>query len=247
MTIAIIIVAAISLHIRRVSWHTPQEQALTAAIAFQGAAAILMLPWTCTHVGPLLHQWTGVANLEDLIAHICYVIAGALVVMNSLDIQYEAEDLQRRFRQCVELPCVAVITLMVFLHLNGRGARTQVDDYFTITSGPYMATYWLLVCGILIYALSYAILMYSAVRQEPGFKWLVTGYVIAASFGILAGLIKVVVAILPVEDSIAAPHVRILAGICAAGFAICSAVEWWRYTRAMSKRTGELSANYRFS
>lgn len=238
MSIAILAVVALSLYIRRFTWQSPQEQAITLAIALQGAAAILMLPWTSKHVGQPIYALTGVANLEDLAAHICYVIAGALIVMNSLDIHYEPEELQQRFRQHVELPCVGVISILVFLHLQGRGSKIQADDYFNLTSDPY---YWIIVCGILIYALGYAICMYTAVRQEPGFKWLVAGYVISASVGVLACLLKVIVAILPVEDRVATPYLRILVVFFAAGFSLCSGIEWWRYQRAMSRRDGQLA------
>lgn len=244
MSIAIVIAlaaVAASLYIRRITWHSPQEQAINLSITLQGVAAGLMLPWASRHIGQPLYELTGVANLDDLSAHICYITAGCMILLNSFDIHYEAQEVRRLFKQRAELPCTIVITLLVYTHLNGRGGRTQVDDFFNITSGPHLAAYWVILCATLIYTLTYATRLYYSIRDEPGFGWLVTGYTISAGFGILACITKIVVALLPVADCTATPYLRVFAAIFATGFATCSAVEWWRYQSVMSRRTGELA------
>lgn len=239
---------AIALWIRRLTWRsniiTPagiipdlSERAITLNVALQGVAVILMLPLTGHTIGHWLYKLTGEANLTNLIAHDCYIVAASMILMTGLDLQIEGAELRRKFRQRVEYPCTAVIPILTALFLKSSASDHPVDNFFAAQSDIYLTAYWILLCGVLAYSLLYAVFIFtSAVPQlrTTGYKVLVTAYTLSSSCGLIATSYKVVGATVG-TDAATAPFVWLFATLCGTGFAVATGTAWHLYQHAMAK------------
>ena len=102
-----------SLWIRRVTWTCRWEVAATLNIALQGGAILLMSPLASETVGKALHSVTGMWNLEDFVGHDMYIVAASAIVYNAVGRLQDDHQMQRAFRQYVELPATLCIPLLL--------------------------------------------------------------------------------------------------------------------------------------
>ena len=145
-----------SLWIRRVTWSCSLGVRRHLNIALQGGAVLLMSPWASETLGVALHALTGKWNLEDYIGHDLYIVAASAVVYNALGRLQDDHSLQRSFKQYVEYPATLCIPLLLVTFSLGNGAKIFKPDFFEVPTDFWLAIYWLLLCGTLIYLLGYA-------------------------------------------------------------------------------------------
>ena len=216
-----------SLWIRRVTWNCRWEVAATLNIALQGAAILLMSPLASETVGRGLHTLTGKWNLEDYIGHDCYVVAASAIVYNALGRLQDDTALRSAFKQYVERPATLCIPLMLATFSLGNGAAVYRPDFFDVPTDFWLSTYWLLLCGMLIYLLGYGSRALLVLRRDPRSRRIANVYLVASAAGIVACAIRIVTAyVAPLQAVEGGTLVWFFACSCGAGFALASAHSW---------------------
>jgi hypothetical protein len=216
-----------SLWIRRVTWSSRWEVAATLNIALQGLAVLLMSPWASESLGHWLHAVTGMWNLEDYIGHDAYIVAASAVVYNALGRLADDHVMQKTFKMYVERPATLCIPLLLAAFSLGNGARIYKPDFFDVPTDFWLAFYWLLLCGTLIYLLCYGGRALLILRQDPRSRKIANIYLVASASGILACIVRITTAFVPSLQPVeGGTLVWIFACGCGAGFAITSAQSW---------------------
>ncbi|HYR14917.1 MAG TPA: hypothetical protein VEQ67_11955, partial [Mycobacterium sp.] len=191
-----------SLWIRRVTWSSRWEVAATLNIALQGLAVLLMSPWASETLGHWLHAMTGMWNLEDYIGHDAYIVAASAVVYNALGRLADDHAMQRTFKAYVERPATLCIPLLLATFSVGNGARIYKPDFFEVPTDFWLALYWTMLCGMLIYLLSYGARALLILRQDPRSRKIANIYLVASASGILACVVRITTAWVPSLQSI---------------------------------------------
>lgn len=224
-----------SLWIRRVTWSCRWEVAATLNIALQGVAVLLMSPFASDTLGPWLFSLTGKWNLEDYIGHDCYIVAASAVVYNALGRLERDHALQQRFRRHIELPATLCIPLLLAAFWFGNGSSTFNRDFFDVPTDFWLNTYWLLLCGMLIYLLGYGARALLILRTDPRSRRIANVYLFASVMGILACVVRITTALVPQLQTVqGSTLVWVFACACGAGFALTSAYSWRIKTRWFS-------------
>jgi hypothetical protein len=227
-----------SLWIRRVTWTCRWEVAATLNIALQGAAVLLMSPFASETIGPALHTFTGKWNLEDYIAHDCYVVAASAVVYNAIGRLADDNKMQLVFKRHVEFPATLCIPVLLATYWIGNGAEIYRRDFFDVPTDFWLNTYWLLLCGILIYLLAYGSRALLILRKDPRSRLIATWYLSASACGIVACAIRIFTAyVTPIQAPEGGTLVWFFACTCGAGFALASAHSWRIKTKWFTRAT----------
>ena len=212
-----------SLWIRRVTWSSRWEVAATLNIALQGLAVLLISPLASETIGVGLHALTGKWNLEDFIGHDAYIVAASAVVYNALGRLQDDHHLQTSFKQYVELPATLCIPLLLVTFSLGNGAPIYRADFFQVPTDFWLNTYWLLLCGTLIYLLGYGARALLVLRRDPRSRKIANIYLVssaAASSPAPPGPTAFIPQLQAIEGT---TLVWVFACMCGAGFAITSA------------------------
>src|SRR5882757_2192528 len=203
-----------SLWIRRVTWSCRWEVAATLNIALQGVAVLLISPWASETLGHWLHALTGMWNLEDYIGHDAYIVAASAVVYNALG-------------RLTDDPAMLCIPLLLATFSLGNGAKIYKPDFFDVPTDFWLALYWTLLCGMLIYLLGYGGRALLILRKDPRSRKIANIYLVASASGILACTVRIITAYVPALQNIeGGTLVWIFACGCGAGFALTSAHSW---------------------
>jgi len=225
-----------SLWIRRVTWSCRWEVAATLNIALQGIAVLLISPWASETIGHWLHALTGMWNLEDYIGHDAYIVAASAVIYNALGRLTDDHAMQKSFKLYVERPATICIPLLLATFSLGNGARIYKPDFFEVPTDFWLNTYWLLLCGTLIYLLVYGARALLVLRHDPRSRMIANVYLVASASGILACTVRIVTAyVTPLQTVEGGTLVWIFACGCGAGFAITSAQSWRMKTKWFTK------------
>jgi len=225
-----------SLWIRRVTWSCRWEVAATLNIALQGLAVLLMSPIASATLGHWLHALTGKWNLEDYIGHDCYIVAASAIVYNALGRLQDDHHMQRSFKQWVERPATLCIPLLLATFTLGNGARIYKPDFFEVPTDFWLALYWTLLCGMLVYLLGYGARALLILRKDPRSRKIANVYLVASASGILACIVRMVTAWVPDLQTIeGGTLVWFFACMCGAGFALASAHSWRIKTKWFSR------------
>jgi len=235
ITITLLCVAW-SLWIRRLTWSCRWEVAATLNIALQGATVFLMSPLASETIGHWLHSLTGLWNLEDYIGHDMYVVAASAIVYNSLGRLQDDHAMQVTFKQYVERPATLCIPLLLATFSLGNGARIYAPDFFEVPTDAWLSTYWILLCGTLIYLLVYGSRALLILRRDPRSRLVANIYLAASVCGILACTVRIVTALVPALQAVeGGTLVWVFACLCGTGFALTSAHSWRVKTKWFSK------------
>jgi hypothetical protein len=232
MTVAVLIAITVgcmawSLWIRRVTWSCRWEVAATLNIALQLAAVVLMSPPASETLGHLLYNLTGKWNLEDYIGHDCYIVAASAIVYNTLGRLQDDHAMQTSFKQYVERPATLCIPLLLATFSLGNGAAIYRPDFFEVPTDFWLATYWLLLCSMLIYLLGYGSRALLVLRKDPRSRRIANIYLAASGSGIAACVVRITTAYLPGLQNIeGGTLVWVFACGCGAGDALASAHSW---------------------
>ncbi|WP_319454175.1 MULTISPECIES: hypothetical protein [unclassified Mycobacterium] len=241
MTITVLIAITLlciawSLWIRRVTWSCRWEVAATLNIALQGLALLLMSPWASETIGHGLHRLTGMWNLEDYLGHDAYIVAASAIVYNALGRLQDDHAMQQTFKQYVERPATLCIPLLLATFSFGAGAHVYRADFFEVPTDFWLAAYWVLLCGTLIYLLGYGSRALLVLRKDPRSRKIANVYLVASVSGIAACVVRITTSFVPSLQPIEnGTLVWILACGCGAGFALASAHSWRIKTKWFSK------------
>jgi hypothetical protein len=216
-----------SLWIRRVTWTCRWEVAATLNLALQGAAVLLMSPLASETLGHALHALTGKWNLQAYIGHDCYVVAASAVVYNGLGRLADDSRMQAMFKQYVERPATLCIPILLATFSAGNGARIYRADFFTVPTDFWLSTYWLVLCGTLIYLLVFSSRALLILRKDPRSRRIANFYLAASASGVIACVVRMVTACVPPLQALeGGTLVWFFACTCGAGFALASANSW---------------------
>lgn len=225
-----------SLWIRRVTWTCRWEVAATLNIAFQGGAILLMSPLASDTVGRALHAVTGMWNLEDFVGHDLYIVAASAIVYNAVGRLQDDHQMQRAFRQYVELPATLCIPLLLAAFSLSSAHNVYARDFFASPTDGWLSLYWVILGGILIYLLGYGARALLVLRKDPRSRRIANVYLVACASGIIACIIRIMSAVFPAflawERGV---FVWVFACACGAGFALSSAHSWRIKTRWFTK------------
>ncbi|MFZ0228071.1 MAG: hypothetical protein WA622_16635 [Mycobacterium sp.] len=216
-----------SLWIRRLTWHCRWEVAATLNIALQGLAVALMSPLASDTLGIVLHKITGEWNLQNYVAHDCYIVAASAIVYNAVGRLADDHALQESFKQYVERPATLCIPLLLATFTLSYGSKTYARDFFALPTDFWLSVYWILLCGTLTYLLAFGSRALLVLRHDPRSRRIANFYLVASASGISACVLRIITALItPLQSPLSAGLVWTFACLCGAGFALTSAQSW---------------------
>lgn len=178
-TATLVIVLAALWSIRR-AWQVPFERAAVSALAFMCAQLVLALGPVDRWLSPLLHDLTGLWNLEDLIGHLLY-LCGLFSIMYLVADHCDMTRGQFRWfvRNRLELPAIIVWSVMIAVFVAGDIGETYVPDVVAAEYTPWLRVYWLVMIVALAYIIAYTGRILLILRQDARSKRAATAYLAA--------------------------------------------------------------------
>ncbi|MEZ0366477.1 hypothetical protein ACAG26_22630 [Mycobacterium sp. pUA109] len=217
-----------SLWIRRVTWRSRWEVAATLNVALQGCGVALASPAASETVGATLHHLTGRWNLEDFLAHDCFIVAASAIVYHALGRLADDDTMRESFRQYVERPATVCIPVLLITFTLSNGAKTYRPDFFQLPTDGWLAIYWVLLAGMLIYLLGYASRALLILRKDPRSRRVANIYVLGAISAMLACLIRALTAIAPPLQAVEGGRLVWLFACLAGAVCAVAAARAWR-------------------
>lgn len=183
---ATVMVALYSLWVRRDTWWSRWEIGITLAITLETFALVLMSPWAAETLGPWVHQATRIWNLQQLLGHICFVVAVGANIYHVLARLADFDRFRPMFRRQVELPVQAGVTAMVIVFVIAD-AGYRPDGFSNGEGGGALASaYWVLMCALLIYLSGYATRVLLVLRSDQRAKETIELYAASTTFAVAA-------------------------------------------------------------
>lgn len=211
-----------SLWIRRHTWRSRWEAGASLNIALQGCAVLLMSPWASATLGPLLHRAVGLWNVEDLIGHLCLMVAVTAIIDHGLARLADEHQVRGFLRKHVAVPLqLGGLLLVAVFVVADEGYH---PDLFRAHIGNlWLGAYWLVLGGLLIYLFAYAGRVFLILRLDPRSTATVYMYLLSTAFGIAAHAIQMGTAWAGLDVSL---PIWLCACLGATGFAYGSARSW---------------------
>jgi hypothetical protein len=211
-----------SLWIRRHTWRSRWEAGATLNIALQGCAVLLMSPWTSATLGPPLHAVFERWNVEDLLGHICLIVAVTAVIGHGLVRLTDEVRVQALLRRHVVAPVTLGVPLLVAVFVV-TDEGYHADLFPAHVSNVWLGVYWLVLGALLVYLLGYAARVLAILRADPRSTATVDLYLISVAFGVGANVIQMGTAWAGIDVTL---PVWVCACLGATGFAYGSARSW---------------------
>lgn len=175
---------------------------------------IRRVTWTC--------RWEVAATLNITLQ------GAAVLLMSPLASQTLGHGLYALTgKQNVERPATLCIPLLLAAFSLGNGAAIYRPDFFDVPTDFWLNTYWLLLCGTLIYLLAYGSRALLVLRKDPRSRRIANIYLAASISGIMACAVRITTAyVRPIQALEGGTLVWFFACMCGAGFALASAHSW---------------------
>jgi hypothetical protein len=184
-----LVVALVALWRIRHSWNIPWERPATLAVALL-AVDVLLVTLPVEHwISPKLHALTGVWNVENLVGHICVVLAMCCLLYLFTDRLDMSRSQFRWFvRHRIELPATIVVALMSAAFLVGPISDHYVDDPVTVDATGWLRVYWFTMsvgCYYLLWNIARVLLI---LRRDEGSRPAANAYLIATGVSASCGI-----------------------------------------------------------
>lgn len=182
---ATVLVVLYSLWVRRDTWWSRWEIGVTSAIALEGAALVLLSPWAAQTFGTWLHGATGLWNVQQLVGHICIIMA---IAANSYHVMARLADFDRMrslYLRQVKWPARLAVPAMVVVFVVAD-ADYRPHGFADGNDGGWADVYWVLMCGLLLYESAYASRLLLLVRADPRAKETIELYAASSAFALAA-------------------------------------------------------------
>ncbi|HEY1839194.1 MAG TPA: hypothetical protein VGG53_03040 [Mycobacterium sp.] len=226
MMSALIIVTLVavfySLWIRRETWRSRWEADASLNIALQGCAVLLMSPWASATLGPPLHYVFRRWNVEDLLGHICLMVAAASIIDHGLARLGDQGQWRRIFSRHIRAALWLGVPVLVAVFIAADEGY-HPDLFPAHVSTASFGAYWIVLGILLVYLFGYAARVMLIVRKDPRSTVTATLYLISAAFGVAATVIQVTTAEAGIDITL---PVWLCACLGAIGFAYGSARSW---------------------
>lgn len=220
----IVTLAAIfySLWVRRDTWRSRWEAGASLNIALQGCAVLLMSPWASATLGPPLHHLFRRWNVEDLLGHICMIVAVTAIIQHGLARLDDERGSRTLFRRQVQIPLRLSIPVLIAVFFSAD-ERYHADLFPAHVSTLWFGAYWMVLGVLLTYLFAYAVRVLLILRRDTRSRETVDLYLISAGFGVAATVIQVSTAEAGIDITL---PVWLCACLGAIGFAYGSARSW---------------------
>ena len=211
-----------SLWIRRHTWRSRWEADASLNIALQGCAVLLMSPWASETLGPPLHYVFRRWNVEDLVGHICLMVAAAAIIDHGLARLGDHGQWRKIFSRHITGPLWLGVPVLVAVFIAADEGY-HPDLFPAHVSTAWFGAYWIVLGVLLVYLFGYAARVMLIVRKDPRSTVTATLYLISAAFGVAATVIQVTTAEAGIDITL---PVWLCACLGAIGFAYGSARSW---------------------
>ena len=219
--------AAASLWTRRLTWSCPWEVAPTLGIALYSVGAVLTSPLATTIPGRALHAVTGIWQLDDYLGHVCYIGAAGAIVYAALSRVVDDDTLRASIRR-LELPAILVVTAMLAALAMSDTNSGYYPDMHNAPVDSWLAVYWLLINGMLMYLFMYAARALLILRQDERSRLTADIYIIGSVCGFLACVAGLANALMPQLHAMGADAVVWLSSCLSGVSFIAGAAYSWR-------------------
>ena len=216
-------VVAYSLWVRRDTWWTRWENAATFALALEACALLLMSPWAGAKIGPVLHNGLGVWNVQQLIGHLCLIVAVTANINHMLVRLADPDQVRFIMRRQLMIPIWLGIAVMVPAYLRSD-QDYQPDAFAAPRTDAWMELYQLVGCALVIYLSGYVSRLMLTLRHDPRAKPTIDLYLVSMAFATAACLI--VVGSTWVDGDNASPGIWLCICLAVGTFAYGSAQSW---------------------
>lgn len=184
-----LVVVLYSLWVRRDTWWSRWEVGASLTMLLQGTALVLMSPRAADELSLLLYRAVHLWNVQHLLGLICLICALAACVYHVMVRVADPDQVRSLMRRHLAIPlCGGVIALVVVFAIGDEGHHTN------LLSAPvnhvWLASYWVLACGMVIYLSAYAARVTLILRSDPRAKTTVRLYLAAATLGVAGGLVQ---------------------------------------------------------
>ncbi|MEO6793117.1 MAG: hypothetical protein ABI253_04335 [Mycobacterium sp.] len=187
VTLAVI---AYSLWVRRDTWWSRWEAGATLAVALEGCSLVLMSPWAGVEVGRALHHDLGVWNLQQLLGHLCLILAVTANIHHMLVRLADPDQVRSIMRRQLMVPVWLAIALMVPTFLLSD--QEYHPDFFAATgSDSWLIVYELVGCAVVLYLSAYVSRLMLTLRKDPRAKTTIDLYLVSMAFAAAACLIVI--------------------------------------------------------
>lgn len=223
LIVATLAIIAYSSWIRRDTWWSRWEVAASLALVLEGCALLLMSPWGATAIGPVLHRGLGVWNVQQMLGHLCLIVAITANIHHMLVRLADPDQVRSIMRRQLMVPVLLGIALMVPAYLLAD--QEYHRDLFAATSADsWLIVYELVGCALVLYLSAYVSRLMLTLRTDPRAKSTIDLYLVSMTFAAAACLIVLGSTWIDVDDASAAIWICICLSV--GTFAYGSARSW---------------------
>jgi hypothetical protein len=219
-TLAIIIYSS---WIRRDTWWTRWEVAASLALVLEGCALLLMSPWGATAIGSVLHRGLGVWNVQQMLGHLCLIVAITANIHHMLVRLADPDQVRSIMRRQLMVPIGLGIALMVPSYLLAD-QEYHPDMFAAKNTDSWLIVYELVGCAVVLYLSAYVSRLMLTLRKDPRAKSTIDLYLVSMTFAAVACLIVVGSAWVDGDD--ASPAIWACICLSVGTFAYGSARSW---------------------
>lgn len=151
---------------------------------------LLMSPWASATLGPVLRQMFQRWNVEDLVGHICLIVATTAIIDHGLARLGDEQQSRSLLRRHITTPSwIGVPVLVAVFFVADEGYHP--DLFPAHVSTVWFGAYWIVLGILLVYLFGYAARVMSIVRKDLRSTATANLYLISAGFGVAATVIQV--------------------------------------------------------
>ncbi|MEB3034825.1 hypothetical protein [[Mycobacterium] nativiensis] len=185
---AMLAVIVYSLWVRRDTWWSRWEVAATFALAMEGCALLLLSPWAGHTLGPMLHQYLHLWNVQQLLGIICLIVAVTANTYHMLVRLADPDHVLPIMRKHLLAPLGLGVVVMVATFVKTERGH-QPDIFAGLTGDAWQTGYEVAVCAMAIYLSCYLSRLMLLLRHDPRAKTTVNLYLASMAFAVAACLI----------------------------------------------------------
>ena len=187
---ATLAVGAYSLWVRRDTWRSRWEVGASLAVVLEACALLLMSPDTSPSLGPALHRVTGLWNVQHLLGHLCLIVAIAAIIHHALMRIADEGQARTLFHNHVLRPLRIGLLLQVVVFVVADLGYHR-DLFSAAVNTGWLAAYWVLTGGLVIYLSGYAGRLLLIMHSDPRARATVDIYLASAAVGVVASLLQI--------------------------------------------------------
>jgi len=233
MVFAIIAVSA-SLWSRRLSIGNSWERDTTLALILIVTGTVMMSPILSASSFALLHNLTGLYNLEQLPGGLLCVAGDTLLCSMLLQRMVREPAASRILKRQVVAPALLATSAAWLFFFAGGAHRDPVALQHTADMGPingWMQVYWGTTAAILSYLMSFAFRQLLSLRGADRHRPVADIYMVATMAGMAVGVIGIVTAAAGHTNTALNAIVTIAMFIWVGGLAFGASYSWQRKLR----------------